>query len=214
MKYIQFIFLNLLLTCIYLTALAASNPSNDLVALLSSVQTMQANFTQTLYDNHGKVIQESHGSMAMFRPGKFRWQVTKPIPQLVIANDTKLWIYDEDLEQVTIRSLKKATGETPALLLSHANASLDKEFNIKQVNKKNAAWKWYALTPKKADNMFASIEMGFKNGFMTEMQLKDHLGHTTLIRYKDIQTNLNLSPSLFTFKPPAHVDVINEISKG
>ena len=94
--------------------------SEDLAALLNNTQSMRANFRQTVYDNRGKVIQKSVGYMAMQRPGKFRWESTSPIPQLIIANDSRLWIYDPDLEQVTIRSLSKEIGETPALLLSNS----------------------------------------------------------------------------------------------
>src|SRR5438105_3435289 len=80
----------------------ADDHSPNLANLLDAVKSMQANFTQTVYDNHGKSVQTSYGRMAIERPGKFRWEVTKPIPQLIIANESRLWIYDPDLQQVTI----------------------------------------------------------------------------------------------------------------
>lgn len=171
---------------------------------------MQADFTQNVNDNRGKVIQKSYGRMAMQRPGKFRWQVTKPIPQLIIANQSRLWIYDPDLEQVTIRSLTRVAGETPALLLSHVDGQLNNDFSIASAPNSSAKMLWFTLTPKKSDSTFATVEMAFLNKQIQVMRLKDHLGHTTLIQFKNIKTNLNLSASLFTFKAPKNVDVIDE----
>src|SRR5690242_12941666 len=87
--------------------------ATDLTQVLNNVHSMRANFTQTVYDNLGKAIQQSTGKMAMQRPGQFRWQVVRPLPQLIIANQTRLWIYDPDLEQVTIRAFKTTAGEIP-----------------------------------------------------------------------------------------------------
>ena len=98
----------------FVTIAHAASASADLAGLLNKVQSMKANFIQTVYDKRGKVTQKSSGRMALQRPGKFRWDVAKPMPQLIIANGTKLWIYDPDLEQLTIRSIKKAAGESPA----------------------------------------------------------------------------------------------------
>ncbi|VVC76150.1 Outer-membrane lipoprotein carrier protein [Aquicella siphonis] len=192
----------------------ADSFSADLSDLLNSVQSMRASFTQTTYDNQGKVTQKSYGQMAMQRPGKFRWEVTKPIPQLIIANQSKLWIYDPDLEQVTIRSLSKTTGETPALLLSHDNLGLEKDFTVKSIQRGSPEWRWFSLIPKKkSDNMFESIQMGFVKKQIREMRLQDNLGHTTVVQFQKIQMNVSLASSLFTFKPSSKVDVIDETHK-
>lgn len=191
----------------------ASTVSSDLAGMLNSVHTMRANFTQTVYDNRDKPVLKSVGKMAMERPGKFRWDVTKPIPQLVIANDTRLWIYDADLEQVTIRSIKYAAGEAPALLLSHVNTDIEKDFSVKAQTKKTPGWSWFTLVPKKPDSMFASIQMGFTKNEIHEMRLEDHLGHNTVIQFNNIETNVSLSSSLFAFKAKKNVDVIDETHK-
>lgn len=151
--------------------------------------------------------------MAMQRPGRFRWQVSKPIPQLIIANNDKLWIYDQDLEQVTIRSLKQGAGEAPALFLSRDNATVENDFTVSQVKQNVPDWQWYKLVPKKADNMFESIQMGFKQNQIQEMKLSDNLGHTTRIQYQKIQANTSLAASLFEFHAPGNVDVIDETRK-
>lgn len=189
---------------------AYATPSSDLAALLNGVKTMHSNFVQTIQDNHGKSIQKSYGQMDLSRPGKFRWEVKKPVPQVVIANGEKIWIYDPDLQQVTIKILQHGAGETPALLLSHVNDTLDNDFRVTQTNGNQAGLNWYALAPMKKDSMFKAIEMGFANGHIAQMKLQDHLGHTTLIQFNNPTINAGLSASLFTFKARSGVDVIDE----
>lgn len=191
---------------------AQASAGDDLANILNATQAMRANFTQTVYDNHGKAIQKTYGYMALQRPGKFRWEVKKPIPQVIIANQSRLWIYDPDLEQVTIRSLHTAAGETPALLLSHVDNVLDHDYVIKQAPAKDGL-NWFTLIPRNADNMFASIKMAFAQSQIREMDLQDHLGHTTKIKFENAVVNSALSASLFVFKKPANVDVIDETRK-
>lgn len=208
------LFINFLIILFSFTSIAyAGTPSTDLGGLLNSLQSMKANFTQTVYNNRGKATQKSFGQMAMQRPGKFRWDVKKPIPQLIIANQSKLWIYDHDLAQVTVRSLQKATGDSPAVLLSHDTSTLEKNYVVKTIDRDTSEWRWFSLTPKKRENMFTSIQMGFTNNQVKEMRLQDNLGHNTVIQFQNAQINPSLSASLFTFKPNAKVDVIDETRK-
>ncbi len=182
-------------------------------ARLNAVHSMKADFVQTIQDNRGKKIQQSFGSMALVRPGKFRWDTKKPIPQLIIANDSRLYIVDKDLEQVTIRALHQATGESPALLLSHENASIEHDYVVKEITKKGSNLSWYSLKPKAEDSPFALVEMGFAGNVLQQMSLQDHLGHSTQIEFKHVQSNIALSNSLFVFKKTANMDVIDETSK-
>lgn len=195
------------------TPIAYATPSSDLAGLLNAVHTMQGSFTQKVYDTKGKVLQTSNGRMAFERPGKFRWQVIKPIPQLIIANDQRLWIYDPDLQQVTIRKMQRATGDTPALLLSHSNTSLDADFAVEELKNKGPGWRWFALKPHKGENMFASVEMGFEGGEIRRMRLQDHLGHITAVEFENAKINTTLAPTLFVFKASSKVDVIDETRK-
>lgn len=193
--------------------IAYAQTSLDLVHLLDSIHSMQADFIQTVYDNRGKTIQHAYGTMALQRPGKFRWQVKKPVPQLIIANDSRLWVYDPDLEQVTVRSLKQSADEAPALLLSHVDTTIDKDYVVKSLQKNTPHWQWFDLHPRSADNMFASIQLGFINGQIQEMILKDHLGHTTRVQFENIKLNNPISSKAFVFKAASNVDVIDETRK-
>lgn len=189
-------------------------PAADLAALLNSLHTMRADFTQTILDNKGKVVQKAYGKMALQRPGKFRWEVSRPIPQLIVANATRLWIYDPDLAQVTIRQLHQAAGESPAVLLSHENASIEKDYTVTRVEDKSTpTWEWFSLAPRGADSMLTKVKMGFENKSLQEMVLVDHLGHTTKIRFQHAQHNVDIPSTLFVFKSPPNVDVIDETKR-
>lgn len=203
----------ILLLLFFFTSLAfAQDPSADLTQLLKNMRSMKADFTETLVSKNGKVLQKLTGQMAFQRPGQFRWEVQKPTKQLIVTNGKRLWIYEPELEQVTIRSLSKAAGETPALLLSDADLSLTKEFKI-TASSDDSSLQWFALTPKDNSSMIALLKLGFANSEIQQMQIRDHLGHVTQITFTHIQPNISLQDSLFKFRPPARVDVIDETKK-
>ncbi len=207
MKKILFI-----LTLLFSTLSYAQSDSEQLTTLLLNIHTMQANFTQTIQDKHAKSLQQSKGRVALERPGKFRWEVKQPIAQLIIANGSRLWIYDPDLEQVIIRSFHKATSQTPALLLSDNNLTLGKDFTVKlAMNPSHIAGEQiFLLTPKNQDDMFAQIKLIFIAKKIHQMQLADKLGHQTTITFGNVETGQVLPASLFTFKPSPQIDIIDE----
>lgn len=188
----------------------AESASAQLLPLLNHVSSMQASFTQTVYDNRGQSVQQSTGTLALSRPGKFRWDVKRPMPQLIVANQSKLWIYDPDLEQVTIRAFSPKASDSPALLLSHPDQTLDKDYFVTSIHKKQSTLTWFSLKPRSDDNLFQEVQLGFNQTQLQEMRLIDHLGHTTQIEFSNIKTNTTLSPQLFVFKIPKQADVIDE----
>ena len=201
----------LLFTAIFLFHLPvyAESPSDQLTQLLHQLHTFQADFTQKIVDQSARSTLQSSGKMYLMRPGKFRWEVRQPNKQLIITNNNKIWIYDPDLEQVTVRLLNKEAGEAPALLLSNSNQTLTKSFQVQRI-KPGSELQWFSLVPKDKSSMFAVIQLGFLGNQIKQMQLKDHLGHTTYIRFAKTSANSTLSQTLFVFHPPANVDVIDE----
>ncbi len=133
----------LLLSILTSTALAAT-PSQNLASLLSNYQSLQANFTQTITDEKGKVLQKSRGKMSLKRPGQFRWQITAPNKQLIIANNKYLWIYDVDLEQATRQKINKANANSPAWLLSGSVTQIQQRFVVKEINGSGGG-QWFEL---------------------------------------------------------------------
>lgn len=204
--------MNKLLLLIFTFCFGVNVHASELSDLLDQMKTMRASFKQTIYDNNGKALQQSTGDMALERPGKFRWQVSAPMPQTIIANDGRLWVYDPDLQQVVIRSLQKEAGEAPALLLSRQNGALENDYVIESMPvEKNM--KWFSLKSKHKDSMFASVKFAFEHAQLKEMVLEDQIGHTTRMQFSKIELNVNLAASLFVFKAPAGTDVIDETRK-
>lgn len=189
---------------------AESTALSTLNQLLANTQTMRADFTQAIMDKNAKPLQKASGKMALLRPGKFRWEVLTPTAQLVVANGQRLWIYDPDLEQVTIRLISKEMGETPALLLSNTETTLANNFSVREGEDSLTGMQWFVLTPKNQNSMLATIKLGFAHNRIKAMFLEDHLGHTTVIEFTNVRLNADISSSLFQFKVPANVDVIDE----
>jgi outer membrane lipoprotein carrier protein len=207
LKVLALIFLNCFVTQAY-----AEDAIGSLTNLLLGVHTMQADFSQNVKDKSARSLFLSGGHMALERPGKFRWDVTRPNPQLIIANGTKLWVYDKDLEQVTIRAFHKAAGQTPALLLSDSTLDLNKDFTVQEGKnfQSIANYRIFILTPKDKEDPFETIKISFIDKHLHDMQLEDKLGHVTTIAFQNVKTGIPLAASLFTFQPPPHVDVIDE----
>jgi outer membrane lipoprotein carrier protein len=189
----------------------AATPSDELTSLLLGMKTMQANFQQTVEDKSAHPLQSAQGKVSLERPGKFRWEIVKPNEQITIVNGSKLWIYDKDLQQVTINTFNKAAKQTPALLLSDESLTLSKDFTVQVVPTTSmiAGAKTFLLTPLDKDNMFASIRLSFLSSHITQMQLRDKLGHITNISFSNVKTGMSLPASLFTFKPTGNIDVID-----
>lgn len=206
-----FAIISIIISFIYSSFTYAQSPSSTLSELLKNMHSLQANFTQTIFDQKGKSRQKSTGHMMLQRPSQFRWDTLEPNRQLIVTNGKRLWIYEPELEQVTIRALAKAAGETPAMLLSDENLSLTQEFTVQSLPKTTLTW--FSLVPKDKSSMIASLKLGFADKEIREMQIQDHLGHMTRIQFSRVKMNSPLQASVFTFTPPAQVDVIDETKR-
>ncbi len=187
---------------------ARATPADDLTQLLSSFQSMSAGFQQVLYNANGRPQQKSTGQMALVRPGKFRWQVFKPSPQLLIANGHYLWIYDPDLSQATQQRLDKTSNNSPASLLSGSIQDLENRFIVTTNNRQKSTGQSFQLKPKNQNDLFKWIELTFNNSKLTDMRLMDNLGSLTDFHFNNVNINPKLSPGLFQFKAPKGVQVV------
>ncbi len=169
------------------------------------VKSFKAKFKQVLKNEHQLVLQSASGTLYLKRPGKFRWDYVKPDLQQIVSDGKKIWIYDQELEQVTIKSLAKGLGKTPARVLT-GSGSLDKEFEIKDLGKKQGLF-WVELKPKGSDNEFDSVRIAFGKS-LKKMVLVDNLKQTTTIEFFMPSINPNIKASKFNFKIPKGVDVV------
>jgi outer membrane lipoprotein carrier protein len=208
-KLFKFLKPAILFLCILPVSLFADTtaPIDQLGTLLQKFTTMQANFTQYSYDNTGNLIQKSTGQMALQRPGKFRWKVTSPNKQLLVADGTYLWIYDIDLAQASKQQLKGAQTTNPATLISGSVDTLKQQFTVTTTKSKGAT-SAYKLTPIDKQSPFKFVELDFKSSTLSAIQIRDNLDQLTKINFSDIKTNTSLDSSLFQFKAPTGVDLV------
>ncbi|HYC49446.1 MAG TPA: outer membrane lipoprotein chaperone LolA [Burkholderiales bacterium] len=179
-----------------------------LKSLLNQTTTGRAGFTQVVLDKNGKTLQKASGTMEFARPGRFRWEYNKPYEQTIVGDGSRLWIYDKDLNQVTVRKLDRALGASPAALLAGSN-EIEKSYVLKAAGSEGGL-DWLEATPRTQDTAFQRIRLGLGKGGLEAMQLHDQFGQTTLIRFSDLQRNVKLAPEAFRFSPPQGADVISE----
>ncbi len=175
---------------------------------LSQLTTMEAQFVQTLINPRGELVEESRGMLWLSRPGKFRLQYTNPYEQLYVADGDKMWMYDRDLEQVTVKKQTDALGSTPALLLS-SSEPLENNFSIKELGA-HEGFQWLELEPKAADSNFDFVRLAIEGEVLRAMEMVDGFGQTTRLFFETVERNKKISDDKFHFRPPPGVDVIGE----
>jgi len=196
--------------CLFLlsTQMAFGDAVSDaLQRKLNAIRTMSASFTQSVNANK-RIVSRSNGTMALSRPGRFRWQTIKPMEQLVIADGEHLWIYDVALEQVTVKKQDKGLGGTAALFLSGYNNTVTRDFNVTTYTQKNTAY--YDLQAKSNKANFQRVKLMFVGDTLTGLQLYDQLGQKTDVVLKRIKNNPPLASSVFKFNQPKGVDVVRQ----
>ena len=196
------------MSCVYTTLSIASGIDN-LKHFITQTRSAQANFTQEVVDQNGKKIQSASGIMQFQRPGKFRWSYQKPYEQIIVGDGVKFWLYDVDLNQVTVKKLDAALGSNPAALLSGSN-EIELGFDLQDDGVRDGL-EWLQATPKDTDSSFDKIRMGFNaQTELAAMELNDAFGHKTVLRFTNMQHNPKFSAQQFRFTPPKSADVIGE----
>ena len=188
--------------------LAFADGVASLSDFFNNTNSMRAQFNQVVTDTQGRKIQEVKGSMQLQRPNKFRWDYSKPYEQQIISDGKQVFLYDTDLQQVTIRELSKALGSSPAALLAGGDA-VEKSFTIKNAVRKDGLT-WVLALPKDKESGFERVILGFKDEKLRKMELYDSFNHITLITFDDVERNPVLQNSNFLFTPPKGVDVVTE----
>jgi len=188
--------------------LAHAGGVDRLKAFIAGAKTAEADFTQTVSDKNDRVTQQASGKMAFARPGKFRWDYSKPYEQVIVGDGVRLWLYDVDLEQVTVKSLGDVIAGTPAALLAGDNA-IEKYFVLKDAGVAHGL-EWLEATPKSKDTTFERIRMGFKGDTLAQMELFDFFGQRTTLKLTRMVRNPAIPSSRFTFTPPKGADIIGE----
>lgn len=198
----------LLLLLLWLPALAYPSGVDALKSFLNGTNTAKARFAQMVLDKDMKMLQQATGTMQFARPGKFRWEYAKPYEQTIVGDGSQMWIYDKDLNQVTVRRLDRALGTSPAALLAGKD-EIEQNYTLNNLGTQEGL-EWVEAVPKTQDTAFERVRLGFGKAGLEAMELRDQFGQITVIKFADLERNPKLAPDAFKFTPPAGADVIRE----
>jgi outer membrane lipoprotein carrier protein len=185
----------------------ADEQADHLNNFLKDLETFSAAFEQISLNQFGEELEKSVGVMHIRRPGMFHWAYWEPYVQYLISDGVNLWIYDEDLEQVTIRDISNVIEDSPAAILG-GEIDIDAHYVVINLDTTDGN-DWVEMTPRDVESQYSSIQLGFKDSQLYSMILLDHLGQTTVIKLLDMKRNNVLNIELFQFTVPEDVDVID-----
>lgn len=191
-----------------IAAPACADAIASLRAFVEQTRTLTAAFEQSVETAQSNRIVRSSGRLALQRPGRFRWDYEEPYPQLIVADGERIWIYDNELEQITVKPLAGALGSAPSLLLS-GGIELDAGFTYQATGLRDGR-EWVELAPKEPDSNFETVRIGFEGAKLSAMELVDSFGQLTRFGFTEVRVNPSLDATLFHFVPPPGVDVIGQ----
>jgi outer membrane lipoprotein carrier protein len=203
---------------------AAAGAVEKLRHFVASVRSAEGEFQQTVIGESSRPPQQTAGKFAFSRPGKFRWEYESPYPQLLVGDGKRLWSWDRDLNQVTVRPLGNALGATPAAIL-FGQGELERDFNLVESAANDADEArlkliWVEARPRanamNAENGgmggFQLIRFGFDGERLQRMALHDNFGQTTVVAFSRLRLNPRLDPGVFHFEPPSGADILGDPS--
>jgi outer membrane lipoprotein carrier protein len=189
-------------------ALAADDATAKLEQFVENVETFSAHFEQMVIDAEGNLLEEAEGEFQLERPGKFRWDYQEPYPQQIVADGERIWFYDVDLEQVTVKSQQEALADTPASLLSGEVVPAEK-YHIQNLPSDDGL-RWVELTPKETESNFQAVSLAFDGDSLQQMIMRDSFDQRTRLIFSQVQENPTFERNIFSFTPPAGVDVVGD----
>ncbi len=190
------------------TCLAAQADAVDtLREFARQVRTARASFTQTVSSPDGAKKKTSSGNFEFSRPDRFRFVYTRPFEQSIVADGRKVWLYDVDLNQVSVRPLSSALGATPAALL--AGGELERDFALSALPSRGGL-DWAQALPRGGQGQVRELRVGFRAKALAALEIVDAFGQRSLLEFSQLTTNLALADALFHFVPPPGVDVIEQ----
>ncbi|WP_051077204.1 outer membrane lipoprotein chaperone LolA [Janthinobacterium sp. HH01] len=194
-----------------LSGFAQASALEQFKSFVASTKSAKGEFTQKQVKNtNGEAPKASNtatGTFVFARPGKFIWTYVKPYDQVLQADGDQLFIFDKDLNQVTVKKLGDALGSSPAAILFGSN-DLEKNFTLSEAGTKEGL-EWMKAVPKAKDTSFEQITIGLRNGLPEAMELKDSFGQTSVLSFRKIEKNPALTATSFKFVMPKGADVFN-----
>lgn len=189
-------------------SLASAAGTQRLMEFFEKTTSMRAQFQQVVTDSRGQKVQEVTGTMQLLRPGMFRWDYQKPYQQEIVGDGTRIWLFDPELNQVTVRNMSQAIGSSPAALLA-GSKEIEKNFVLEDVGVEDKL-EWVLAKPKDKDSGFEQVRLGFSKSGLERMNLQDSYGNLTSIQFSKLERNPRLNQQSFMFKPPQGADIVGE----
>lgn len=189
------------------SAAARADAVDTLREFVRDAKTGRAAFTQTVSSPDGAKKRSSNGRFEFARPDRFRFAYAKPFEQLIVGDGQKVWLYDADLNQVSVRPMEGALGATPAALL--AGTALERDFNL-SVQPSAQGIDWALAVPKQKDGAFQSLKVGFRGKVLAAVEIVDGFGQRSLLEFSEVQTNVPLAEGSFRFAPPKDASVLKQ----
>lgn len=188
---------------------AAESAAQQMRVFSAGLHSLSADFSQRVVDAGGRVGDESRGSLALEAPRQFRWQTDSPYRQLIVADGSRVWVYEPELEQVSVRSQGSAEAQSPLTVLTDLS-QLDAQFTTADAGSHDGL-AWLKLSPRAAEPQFEFAELGFAADQLRRMRFRDQLGNSTEIEFSDWRRNPQLPTDSFRFTPPDGVDVVGDL---
>jgi outer membrane lipoprotein carrier protein len=176
---------------------------------IAALDSVRAEFVQELLDKDGKSVERAVGTLYLKKPGRFRWDYSEP-KQLIVSDGNRLWLYDPELEQATVRKVRDTLSQTPAMLLAGESKVAD-GFTVSAAGR-DGGLDWVRLIPKQTDTDFKELRLGFLAGSLKRLEFDNKLNQRTRVDLTRIEKNARLPDSLFRFTAPPGVDVIGPSS--
>lgn len=212
MKRLALVVLSAFVLVLSLPSMATTAPSTArarLDAFAHDLHSLTGHFNQSLTDPNGQAGQGSSGTMALQAPRQFRWDTLTPYKQTIVADGSRVWMYDPELEQVTVRRQSTEESHSPLTVLTDLK-QMDRDFKVVERGERDGLM-WLRLTSVSSDPHFEFADLGFDTNGLARMVFRDQLGATTDIRFSDWKRNASLPPGMFNFVPPSGADVIGDV---
>ncbi len=202
----KIVLLSTVFTAVLMSVTVRADAMQELLAILKPVKGLRAQFSEDTFNAQGAVLQHNEGTLMAQEPNRFYWETLEPYPQKIITDGKSLWIYDPDLQQVTIKPFEENYAKTPAMLFAGNTSSIGEHFTVEKIADVAQA---YRLLPKKDQrDLFESLEMSFDKGRPTSMTIRDAMQQKTIIFFSAVEVNPEITEQQFRFDPPAGVEVL------
>jgi len=184
----------------------AGGARDELDKFAASLERFQADFTQTVKTGDGRIQDRTQGEVWLQKPDKLRWVYSGEYPEIIVADGKNIWIYDESLDQVTVKPQSEEATDSPLMILTDVS-KLDAQFQVTELGDFEGM-DLLELKSLDTESEFERILLGLVPDGIRLMAMEDAFGQRTEIHFDNVKVNAPVDPALFQFTPPKGTDVV------